>query len=71
MADVPPELGRTVEVGFRKARVDRNRVPDEPPVAVFKHTFYLGRWYYDGYAAYATEAEAVTARDTWLNQGVE
>lgn len=61
------ELGKTIERGSRKARVDYNRVPNERKFAVFMHTYYLGRWYYDGYLTVSTVEEGVTKRDAWLN----
>ena len=60
-------MGKTVEKGSRKARVDNNRVSDERPFAVFMHTYYSGHWYYDGYRTAATVADAVKLREEWLN----
>lgn len=64
------ELGRTHEYGFRKARMDKNacvEFDDGKRFAVFQHTFYLGKWYYDGYRAFATVDEAIDFRDKWLH----
>lgn len=60
------ELGREVERGSRSARVDMNRVPGEGQYAVFQRTFYMRRWYYDGYAAFDDLDEAIKFRDGWL-----
>ena len=62
------ELGKTCEKGYRKARVDNNRVSDERPFAVFMHTYYSGRWYYDGYHTAATIEDGIKIRDAWLNE---
>ena len=67
MSEDHPEFNKTVERGSRKARVDHNRVSDEKPIAVFKHTHYMTRWYYDGYLTADTVEEAVKLRDEWLN----
>lgn len=62
-------------VGSRKARVGRNiacmltgpmNSNNEKAWAVFKHTLYLRRWYYDGYDSYATREEAEEAMNDWL-----
>lgn len=58
-------------VNCRKARVGKNHCAefdDGKEWAVFMHTLYLGRWYYDGYSAYATKEEAEAAREEWLNK---
>lgn len=71
MSEQHPEMGRTVEVGSRKARVDVNHCADVDKgrkFAVFKHTHYISRWYYDGYEAFATVDEAITRRDQWLKE---
>jgi hypothetical protein len=64
--------GIDVENGGRKARVDGNRCADVDggkELAVFMHTFYNGRWVYDGYRAFAKLHEAVRFRDDWLFKG--
>ena len=58
--------------GCRKAVMGYNRCADfdgGKSWAVFRHTFYLGRWYYDGYSAHATRSEAEQARNEWLKGG--
>lgn len=63
-------LERKSASGDRKARIDRNRCADEDDGkehAVFKHTNYLGRWYYDGYVAFTSPEDALAFRDRWIN----
>lgn len=66
----PMVMGVTREVDYRKARVDYNHVPGDPATeafAVFMHTFYLGRWYYDGYRHFPTQDAAAQWAIRWLN----
>lgn len=53
-------------VVWRKARIGDNIVPGEGPFAVFMHRHYINRWYYEGYTHHETKAEAIAARDKWL-----
>jgi len=54
--------------GSRKARVDHSVVNSSGEFGVFKHTFYMGRWYYDGCVEFPTYKEAVAYRDEWIGE---
>lgn len=70
MVDTHPEFGKVVVNGSKKARIDTCHTAefdDGKELAVFKHTFYSRKWYYDGYIACFTIEEAITERNKWLN----
>lgn len=68
MSRTTEPIGVTIARGCRQARVDHNRAGGKP-FAVFKHTFYLGRWYFDGWQECDTVQAAVEYRDRWLGGG--